>query len=51
MQVFVFRSFGLKMPIQAPKIGVLGAFDTLNGKTYQPNPQKAHPCPEISYGA
>ena len=46
MQVFVFRTFGLKMPIQAPKIGVLGEFDPLNGKPYQPNPQKAHPCPK-----
>ena len=27
MQVFVFRSFVLKMPIQAPKIGVLEEFD------------------------
>ena len=35
MQVSVFRSFGLKMPIQAPKSGVFGAFDPLNGNTYQ----------------
>ena len=42
MQVFVFCTFGLKMPIQAPKIGVLGEFDPL----YQRNPQKAHPCLE-----
>ena len=41
MQVFIFRSFGLKMSIQSPKIGVLGEFDPLNGEPYERHPQKA----------
>ena len=31
MQVLWFCALGLKTPIHAPKIGVLGAFDPLNG--------------------
>jgi len=42
--VSIFGTFGWKMPIHAPKIGVLGQFDLLNGLQYQPKPQKAHPC-------
>jgi len=32
VKVLVFRTFGLKKPIQAPKIGVFGAFYPLNGE-------------------
>ena len=46
MHVFRFRDFGLKTPIQAPKIGVLGGFDPLNGEAHQRDPQKAHPWAE-----
>jgi len=28
------------MPIHAPKIGVLGQFDPLNGLQYQPKPKR-----------
>ena len=31
MHVFQFREFGLKTPINAPKIGVFGVYDPLNG--------------------
>jgi len=44
MHVFRFHEFGLKTPIHAPKIGVLGGFDDLNGEPYQRNMKKAHPC-------
>jgi len=43
MQVFLLYHFGLKMPIHAPKMRVLGKFDPLNGEPYQQNPKKAHP--------
>ena len=46
MQVLWFCALGLKTPIHAPKIGVLGAFDPLNGHRQQRDLQKAHPCPE-----
>jgi len=32
------------MPIQAPKVGVLGNFGPLNVIIYHHDPQKAHPC-------
>ena len=32
MQVLLFCALGLKKPIHASKIGVLGAFDLLNGQ-------------------
>jgi len=32
------------MPIQAPKIGVLGDFGPLNVIIHHRDPQKAHPC-------
>ena len=40
MRVFQFHEFGLKTPIHAPKIGVLGVFDPLNGAQYQRNPKR-----------
>jgi len=36
MNISIFGTFGWKMPIHAPKIGVLGQFDPLNGLQYQP---------------
>ena len=44
MHVFRFHEFGLKTPIQAPKIGVFGGFYPLSGEQCQRNPQKTHPC-------
>jgi len=44
MNISIFGLFGWKMPIHAPKIGVFGQFDPLNGLQYQPKPRKAHPC-------
>ena len=41
MDVFRFREFGLKTPIHAPKLGVLGDFDPLNGEQCE-NSQKRH---------
>ena len=41
--ISIFRIFGLKMPIQAPKIGVLGDFGPLNMIIHHRDPQKAHP--------
>jgi len=46
MEVLIFCTFGLKTLIQAPKIGVFGRYDSLNGVRYQRNPQKAHPWAE-----
>ena len=40
MRVFQFHEFGLKTPIHAPKIGVFGVFDPLNGEQYQRNPKR-----------
>jgi len=42
MKLSIFCPFGLKTPIHAPKIEVLGVFHPENGKQYQQNPQKAH---------
>jgi len=39
MHVFRFCEFGLKTPIHAPKIGVLGELNPLNGEPYQRNPK------------
>ena len=42
MHVFRFHEFGLKTPIHAPKMGVLGGgFDPLNGGLSHRDPQKA----------
>jgi len=35
MNISIFGSFGWKIPIHAPKIGVLGQFETLYGLQYQ----------------
>jgi len=35
MEVLIFCTFGLKTLIQAPKIGVFGRYDSLNGVRYQ----------------
>ena len=40
MQVLLFRDLGLKMPIHAPKIGVFGGFDPLNGEAISSRPPK-----------
>ena len=42
MNISIFDTFGWKMPIHAPKIGVLGQFDTQNGVQYQRKPKKMH---------
>lgn len=43
MTVWIFHAFGLKTPIHARKIRVLGEFDPLNGQKCQRIPKKAHP--------
>jgi len=40
MNISIFDAFGRKMTIHAPKIGVLGQFDALNGLQYQPKPKR-----------
>ena len=42
MKLSIFCPFGLKTPIHAPKIGVLGIFHPQNGQQCRRNPQKAH---------
>jgi len=42
MNISIFGLFGWKMPIHAPKIGVFGQFDPLNGLKYQPKPKKGN---------
>ena len=39
-----FSHIWLEMPIQAPKIGVLGDFGPLNVIIHHRDPQTAHPC-------
>ena len=46
MQILIFCTLSLKMPIHAPKIGVFGGFCPQNGKQYERDPQKAHPWAE-----
>ena len=46
MKISIFYEFGLKTPIHGPKMGVLKAFDPLNGEKCYRHPQKAHPCVE-----
>ena len=36
MNISIFGLFGWKMPIHAPKVGVLGQFDPINWLQYQP---------------
>ena len=43
MQILIFYTLCLKMPVHAPKIGVLGGFYPQNGEQYEQDPQKAHP--------
>jgi len=45
MQILIFCTLSLKMPIHAPKIGFLG-FYPQNGEQYERDPQKAHPWAE-----
>jgi len=49
MNISIFRTFRGKMPIHAPKIGIFGQFDPLNGLQYQPKPKKAHPCVSLHH--
>jgi len=46
MQIFIFCTLSLKMPIHAPKIRVFGGFYPQNGEQYERDPQKAHPWAE-----
>jgi len=40
MDVSIFGTFGWKIPIHTPKIGVWGQFYPLNGLQYQPKPKR-----------
>jgi len=40
MNISIFGPFGWKMPIYAPKIGVFGQFDPINGLQYQQKPKR-----------
>jgi len=44
MNVSIFDASGWKLPTHAPKIGVWGQFDHINGLQYQPKPKKTHSC-------
>ena len=46
MQILIFSTLSLKMPIHSPKIGVFGGFCPQNGEQYERDPQKAHPWAE-----
>ena len=46
MQILLFCTLCLKMPIHSPKIGGFGGFCTQNGEQYERDPQKAHPFSE-----
>ena len=46
MQILIFCTLRLKMPIHALKIGVFGGFYPQNGEQYKRDPQKAHPWAE-----
>jgi len=49
MNISIFGQFGWKMPIQAPKIGIFGQFDPLNGVQYQQKPKRARPCVSLRH--
>jgi len=49
MNISIFGMFGWKMPIHAPKIGVLGHFDPLNGLQYQPKPKSTPLHESVSF--
>jgi len=51
MQVLIFNDFGLEMPTDVPKMGVLGVFDAINGEQPHCDPQKAPPCAETCHTA
>jgi len=42
MNIVIFGTFGWKIPIHTPKIGVFGQFVPLNGLQYQPKSKMAH---------
>jgi len=42
--IWIFLHIWLEMPIQAPKMGVLGDFRHLNVIIYHQDSQKGHPC-------
>jgi len=46
MQILIFCTLSLKMPIHAAKIGVFGAFCPQNSEQYERDPQKGHPWAE-----
>jgi len=46
MQILIFCTLSLKIPIHAPKIGVFGGFCSQNGEQYERGLQKAHPWAE-----
>ena len=46
MQILIFCTLSLKMPIYAPEIGGFGGFCPQNGEQYERDPQKAHPWAE-----
>jgi len=46
MQILIFCTLSLKMPIHTPKIGAFGGFYPQNGEQYERDPQRAHPWAE-----
>ena len=46
MQICIFCTLSLKMPIYSPKIGGFVGFYPHNGEKYKRDPQKAHPFSE-----
>ena len=46
MQILIFCTLSLKMPIHAPKIGFFWGFCPQNGEQFERDPQKAHPWAE-----
>jgi len=46
MQILIFCTLSLKIPIHAPRIGFLGEFYPQNGEQHEQDPQKAHPRAE-----
>ena len=46
MQILIFCTLSLKMPIQAPKIAVFEGFYPQNGEQYERDLPKAHPWAE-----
>jgi len=46
ISIFIFCSFGWKLPIHAHFWGVFGGIFSPNMVTHRSNPQKDHPCAE-----